>query len=135
MRVQVITVPVHFNSQQRTATAEAGASAGLQSLRLLHGMLQLSPLLEGQMEHSMTLWSAGKHCSTMQPLPSGPYHCLAAAEVTSAAHSMGRALLVERLPKSAHALRRACCSGDGLRAWQGHRGLACACCGLGRGHL
>ena len=55
MRLQVITVPVHFNDQQRTATAAAGASAGLQSLRLLHGMLRLPPLLAGQMEHSMTL--------------------------------------------------------------------------------
>ena len=59
MPLQVITVPVHFDDEQRTATAEAGASAGLQSLRLLHGMLQLSPLHGGQMEHSMTLWSAG----------------------------------------------------------------------------
>ena len=41
--LQVITVPVHFNDQQRMATAEAGASAGLQSLRLLHGTLSQSP--------------------------------------------------------------------------------------------
>lgn len=63
-RVQVITVPAHFDERQRTATVEAGMLGGLKRGLLLQGMATKrfparSCLLHAhpELKHSSPLWS------------------------------------------------------------------------------
>ena len=66
--MQVITVPVHFSDQQRAATAAAGAAAGLQTLRLLHGTLRQTSSYHPLMKVRWNImWHCHQQASTAVP--------------------------------------------------------------------
>ena len=43
-RLQIITVPAHFDERQKTATVEAAMLGGLKRVRLLQGMAAQAPM-------------------------------------------------------------------------------------------